>query len=201
MIYYINGMLTIISNDYIVIEANGIGYQVFVPLTILSSLPKVSSNVKIFIHQHIREDQQLLFGFSSVDEKQFFSLLITVSGVGPKAGIKMLSHLNSSQLIEAILKEDLATLVSVPGVGKKMAEKIIIELKDRISKTLGADLAHLSSSQPDSNLRQIKDDISNALKSLGYRDEEIKKALLKSTQTLSSASNLEEGVKTVLKNI
>ena len=195
MIYYIKGNLVDILEDAVVIEAAGIGYQLLVPSSYKKELPEIGSKIKLFTYHHVREDQELLFGFLNEQQKQFFLKLTSVSGVGPKVGIKILSEMTITELSHAILGNKISTLVSLPGVGKKMAERLIIELKDKLdiiptnqTTTSTLDTAYL-------------DDLSLALKTLGYSKDEISKAISNSEHLLSSSDELTVSIKHVLKNI
>lgn len=195
MIYYIKGILSDILEDAIIIEAAGIGYHVLLPSSYKKELPEIGSNIKIFTYHHVREDQELLFGFLNEQQKQFFLKLTSVSGVGPKVGIKILSEMTITELAHAILGNKISTLVSLPGVGKKMAERLIIELKDKL------DILP-SSTSPLSRLdNAYLDDLSLALKTLGYSKEEITKAISNSEHLLSNTDELTVSIKHVLKNI
>lgn len=134
MYAYISGLLEEIDSNHVVIETNGIGYRIFVPGLILQRLPSRGSRIKLFTYLHLREDCQDLYGFLEKEERRFFEKLITVSGVGPKVALGMLSTLSASQLAFAIISGDRKTLCKAPGIGKKTAERIILELQDKIDK-------------------------------------------------------------------
>lgn len=131
MIASISGQIKSKSGNYVVVEVNGIGYKVFVPLTYFDTLEE-NQTVSLFTHQHIREDILDLFGFVSEQELSLFEKLLTVSSVGPKSALAIMSIAKAQQLEEAILAEDLDFLTSVSGVGKKTAQRIILELKSKI---------------------------------------------------------------------
>jgi holliday junction DNA helicase RuvA len=198
MIFSISGTVTEIIDDFVVVETGGIGYQVFVPLTVSQSIPEQSQKISLFTYHHIREDTQKLFGFPSKEERSFFLSLISVSGVGPKVGMKILSHLNIGSLISAIQTGNSPTLISVPGVGKKVAEKIIIELQDKLPTSLS--ISTNSNQQP---IKQngLDEDLFLALKTLGYKRNEINKSLSKAGPKVSSEKTLEENLKVILKHL
>ncbi|RAP38767.1 Holliday junction branch migration protein RuvA [Candidatus Marinamargulisbacteria bacterium SCGC AAA071-K20] len=196
MIFKIEGSLEEAIDDFIVIKTGGLGYQVFVPITVLNTLPEKSEPVSLYTYHHIREDSQKLFGFPSLDERSFFLSLISVSGVGPKVGMKVLSHLDIASLVTAIQTGDSHTLVSVPGVGKKVAEKIIIELNDKLPSTLSV---HVSSKR--SFQHNLDDDLFLALKTLGYKRDEINKCLSKAGPKVTPEKSLEENLKVLLKHL
>ncbi len=198
MIYYLNGKLVDILNDSIVIDVNGVGYNVLIPSSYMSKLPPLGNPYKVFTYHHVREDQELLFGFSSKTEKSLFLKLTSVSGVGPKVAIKILSELNAEQLTQAIVGAHIPTLVAISGVGKKMAERLIIELKDKCD-----DIHHNSENTPAQtglNAAYL-DDLTLALKTLGYTRDEIKKSITKAGSTLSAKEPIQSSIKLVLKHI
>src|SRR5690554_1437219 len=131
MIGYITGDLTVVSQDSIIIEQAGIGYELTVPSSAINNLPSIGSDVKIYTYLHVREDILALYGFLNHDDLKVFKLLITVSGIGPKAAIGILSALTPDDLRFAILSEDVKAITQAPGVGPKTAKKLILELKDK----------------------------------------------------------------------
>jgi holliday junction DNA helicase RuvA len=189
MIYYISGTLAEKNETYIVIEAGSIGYQVFVPTPVLQTLPEIKSHLKLFTFHYIREDQQVLYGFSSQSERELFIKLTSVSGIGPKVGIKVLSTFTLPQLINAI----------VTGKG---AERLVIELKDKLPS-----IPHDTNEKINDQIKASNDydnltkDLTLALKSLGYHQDEIKRAFSKSKEKFSSNLSLEEGIKLLLKQL
>ncbi len=200
MIFQLCGPLSLILDDSIVIEANGVGYQVFIPELFKSRLSDVGSDIKVFTYHHIREDIQLLFGFETLTEKQFFLTLTTVSGVGPKGALKIMSACDIATLTQAILREDLMTLTRIPGLGKKTAERLIVELKDKVD--------HFHSSEPLSIKQTPKalgsdhqNDLFSALKTLGYHTEEIRSAIKKTSEQLQGSIKLEDSIKILLKHL
>ena len=168
MIAHLKGLLLSKSTDTIIIDNNGLGYEVFVPLSTFYTLPdEDGQEVSLHIHTHVREDAFLLFGFKTILEKKIFRLLISVSGIGPKLAINILSGIGPDALLEAIALGDVVKLQSIPGVGKKTAERISLELKDK-AQLIRADVDLPSvkiSSQED---REVRDDALSALVNLGY---------------------------------
>jgi Holliday junction DNA helicase RuvA len=202
MIVQISGILDHVSENQIVLDVNGIGYSVHIPETLITSLPQIGTSVKFFTYHHIREDQQLLFGFLSPEERNFFTILTSVSGIGPKTGLKILSNIKSADLIEAIIKEDVFTISSVPGIGKKTAERVIIELKDKLPKIFNISKDKILSSQStNNNIKSLEQDLLLALRTLGYSNEETKNAIKKASPDLTADMSLEEAIKIILKNI
>lgn len=131
MISYIKGILTYTGENFIIVETGGIGYEIFVSPTLLSSLPTMENLVKIYTFMSVKDDGISLFGFSSREELDIFHKLITVSGVGPKGALGILSQLMPREIVMAILSEDVKTLSTAPGVGKKTAQRLILDLKDK----------------------------------------------------------------------
>ena len=132
MISYIKGELSEILPDVIVVEANGIGYNIYVPGSVLGELPSVGSEVKIYTYMNVKEDECSLFGFLTRDDLSMFKMLICVNGIGPKAALGALSNITADDLRFAVLADDVAAIKALPGIGPKTAQKIIIELKDKL---------------------------------------------------------------------
>ena len=133
MYSYITGTLQEVRTDFIVVENNGIGYQISVPMRILQELPQSGGQVKVYTYLYVREDAFSLFGFLSRDELTMFQLLLNVSGIGPKGALALLSVLSADEIRFAVVSDDVKTITKAPGIGKKGAQRLIIELKDRIS--------------------------------------------------------------------
>jgi holliday junction DNA helicase RuvA len=203
MIHYISGELVHKTEDYLVVEAHGVGYQIFVPNALHHSLPGIGEDLKLFTYHHIREDQQSLFGFLNQEDLNIFNILTSINGLGPKLGMKIIAAISTSDLVKAILQGDIYTLTSISGVGKKMAERIIVELKDKLPKTLKADFTGLENTTTSDSLqlRSLEQDLTLALKTLGYSTEEIKRSIFKARSSLQPETSLEDGVKVLLKHL
>jgi holliday junction DNA helicase RuvA len=141
----------------VIVDVNGVGYEVFIPLTTFTTLPDAGSDVSMDIHTHVREDVIALYGFSSRRERSIFEKLMTISGIGPKLAVTILSGGSVEDLVGAVKRGDLARLTAIPGVGKKTAERIILELKDK--------LQDFAEAQPKSS---VEADVLSALENLGY---------------------------------
>ena len=176
MYAYISGTLEEMDSQQVVLEANGIGYRIFVPGLIIQRLPSRGNRVKLFTYLHLREDCQDLYGFLEKEEKQFFEKLITVSGVGPKVALGMLSTQPVNQLALAIVTGDRSTLCRAPGIGKKTAERLILELKDKIDND-AIKLPNAASSTANRWTNERTEAL-EALQSLGYPSAEAEAALL-----------------------
>ena len=164
MIAHLRGILLEKHPNQAVIEAGGVGYDVTIPVSTYTALPDPGSEVRLRIHTHVREDAIQLYGFSSVEERALFEKLIGVSGIGPKLAITVLSGIQAAELVRIIRGSDVATLVRVPGIGKKTAERIVLELKDKLD-TLGVPAAPRSAATVISD--PIEADVVSALTNLG----------------------------------
>jgi holliday junction DNA helicase RuvA len=169
MIAHLTGVLREKTMEIIVLDVNGVGYEVFVPLTTLSQLPVEGERISLFIHTVVREDAITLFGFGTARERAAFRLLISVSGVGPKLGMAILS-IAADDLVRAISAGDLTRLTSIPGIGRKTAERLVLELKDKIGKTFTVPAS--SAEAPGEG----EDDLVSALVNLGYKEPAAKAA-------------------------
>ena len=177
MIAYITGNLADIMQDRIVIDVSGIGWQVFVPGQVLDHLPAMGEPVKIHTWLQVREDAMTLFGFLTKDDLRIFKLLIGVNGIGPKNALAILSVMNTDDLRFAILGDDAKAIAKTPGVGTKTAQRLILELKDKISleDAFEQKMAHLQEAQSDTS--GVKAEAVMALTALGYSSSEALKAL------------------------
>ncbi len=134
MFAYIKGTVEVKNNDSIIVEAGGIGYRIFTALSTINNLGQTGTAVKIFTHYYVREDIAALYGFGTMEELSMFEMLLAVSGVGPKAAISLISTLSPSRFALAVVSQDTKSLTKAQGIGMKMAQRIILELKDKISK-------------------------------------------------------------------
>ena len=157
MIAHLRGKLAQKDPARVIVDVNGVGYEVFVPLTTFTALPDTGSEVSIDVHTHVREDMIALYGFSTRRERIIFEKLMTISGIGPKLAVTILSGGSVEDLVTAIKRSDLARLTAIQGVGKKTAERIILELKDRLQDFVeGPAKSH------------VENDVLSALENLGY---------------------------------
>jgi Holliday junction DNA helicase RuvA len=176
MIAHLTGLLLTKSTQSLIIDAGGIGYEVIVPLSTFYALPGEDERVNLHVYTHVREDALLLFGFNTRLEKNLFLMLIGVSGIGPKLAVNILSGIGPDELQEAMARGDALRLQSIPGVGKKTAERIVLELKDRAMKSLG-DREISPVSPMDERQRELLDDALSALTNLGYQAKSARRAL------------------------
>ncbi|TVQ11562.1 MAG: Holliday junction branch migration protein RuvA [Balneolaceae bacterium] len=198
MIAYLKGKLVFKASTPAIIEVNGIGYEVFVSTETLSRFPAEGREVTVFTHHHFAEADQKLYGFVSRADKSFFELLITVKGIGPKIALGIMSGASTEQISEAIYSQDIPRISSFPGIGKKSAERIILELKDKIGSV--ADGARPpSAGGPSSTLHR---EAVSALESLGYRKAEAEKTVSALLRTDGARfSDVSDVIRTALKSI
>ncbi len=197
MISHLRGLVFRKTTDLVIIDVNGIGYEVIVPLSTFYNLPEESGNAELHIHTHVREDTLALFGFHTRLEKSIFLMLISVSGIGPKLGINILSGIGPQELLEAIARGDSVRLQAIPGVGKKTAERIVLELKDRAMKVFAQEEIAAPSISEGGD-RRILDDALSALLNLGYSAKSAKPALEKA-QDATKELSLEGLIRDALK--
>jgi len=197
MIAFLRGSLFRKTTQSIIIDAGGIGYEVFIPLSTYYSLPETEEKVSLHIYTHVRDDALLLFGFQTTLEKDLFLMLISVSGIGPKLALNILSGIGPQELIEAIASEDSVRMQAIPGIGKKTSERISLELKDRALKAIGdQEVSVPALAKEQENL--IMDDALSALINLGYSARSGTMAI-KKVQSLRSDIRLEELIREALK--
>jgi len=189
MYEYIKGIFTGLNKDYIVIENNGIGYKIFTSGSTIAQMPQISEEVSLFIQQIVREDFIGLYGFLTKDELSMFNLLLTINGVGAKATLSLLSICSVLNLKYAIISKDEKTLVRAPGIGKKIAQRIILELVDKI------DIEHnipLKGEEGYESTQASSNEALDALLSLGYTEREARGAI--------KAVNENDSVENVIKS-
>jgi Holliday junction DNA helicase RuvA len=197
MIARISGLLIYKSISHVIVDAHGIGYRIFVPLTTFYELPDSSQPVTLHIHTHVKEDAINLFGFNSCEEKRVFQLMISVSGIGPKLAMNILSGISARELIVAVSQGNLNRLVRIPGVGKKMAERMILELKDKMIKIDSYEM--VDKDMNDLSMDDMKGDALSALINLGYKNQAAKSALAKVIDEFPEPMTLEILLKRTLK--
>lgn len=191
MIAQLKGTVSHKSPNNVIVDVGGVGYNVVIPLSTFDAIPSEGNPVSLHIYTHVREDQLSLFGFLSVEEKKIFEHLISVAGIGPKLAISVLSGLTPHEIVEAVVREDLARLNSIPGVGKRTSERIVVDLKDKFVKEHPDLLSRKTAAAPAD--RTLYDDAVSALVNLGYTRPEAEKTIAKVEMTGS------ETVQTVVK--
>ena len=186
MISFLEGDVAERSGTRVVISVGGVGYDVPVPASILAKLPPVGRPARVYTRLVVRDDAMTLFGFANVDERELFDLLVTVSGIGPKVALAVLSGIEPQDLIRAIERGDLARLTAIPGVGKKTSERIVLELKDRLPRVQTA-VPAAGTSAPDAPV--MRDDVVSALVNLGYHRPLAEKAAEAAVTIVGSSSD------------
>jgi len=163
MIAHLRGKLLAKHPNQVIVETSGVGYDVTISVPTFSDLPDVGNEVALHIHTHVREDLIALYGFLRSAEKQLFEKLITVSGIGPKLAITILSGMPADDMVSAIRGNDIARLTRIPGIGKKTAERMVLELRDKLPREGMSTAAPLSAATP------VEEDVLSALVNLGYQ--------------------------------
>ena len=180
MIAYVKGELAEVTEETIVVESGGIGYEISVPYTVINRLPASGREVKIYTYMYVREDAMKLFGFLSKDDLKVFKLLITVNGIGPKGALGILSSITTDDLRFAVLADDVKAISKAPGIGTKTAKKLILELKDKLKleEAFEARLAHTEEGKAEAvNMESIRSEAVMALTALGYSNTDALKAV------------------------
>ncbi len=199
MFAYIKGSLEQKSNNYVVIDVGGIGYKIFMATKAIETLGEIGKVVKVHTHYYVREDNISLYGFNTNEELRMFELLLQVSGIGAKSAIAMLSEISPSSFALAIISDDISQLVKIPGIGKKTAARIVLELKDKL-KTEEAITKTEEVKLSITNEEEISEAIA-ALQVLGYTKREIEKALENvDTKNLQLEEIIKQGLKNLARN-
>ena len=180
-----------------IIDAGGIGYEVLVPLSTFYALPEKDERVSLYIHTHVREDALLLFGFHTKLEKNLFLMLTSVSGIGPKLSVNILSGIGPQALLEAMARGDAVRLQAIPGIGKKTSQRIALELKDRACQVL-SHREILPAETPEGEEKHLVDDALSALLNLGYSDKPANAAIEKARSMVKEMS-LEDLIREALR--
>lgn len=175
MIALLTGIVAHKGPDSVILDVGGVGYRVQIPFSTYFELPDEGGKTTLHIHTNVKEDAIHLYGFRSATEKSFFQLLLTVSGIGPKLARDILSNCQVDDLAAALVKADIARLSSIPGIGKKTAERLALELKDKVAKldiVLRTDTGSLAAAATG-----VRDDVASALVNLGYKEIQVNKVL------------------------
>ena len=186
MIGQLRGRLADRRPNQIILDVGGVGYLVQVPLSTYAALGELHSEVSLLIHTHVREDALVLYGFVSSREKHFFELLLTASGVGPSLALKILSGMSVEELVPAIRASDLVRLTKIPGVGRKTAERIVVELKDKLESV--AVLSESAEKAAPASPAGVEADVISALVNLGYESRVAEKAVDEAKRETGTAS-------------
>lgn len=176
MIALVRGSLVYKSIDHVIIDVGGVGYRLFIPLSTFYALPE-NGEASLYTHTHVREDALLLYGFLTLEEKELFVAMIGISGIGPKLAINILSHIPVADLRNAIAGGDVKRLSGLPGIGKKTSERLVLELKDKISAIDMPLSATGTSALTDQSSGELTNDVISALVNLGYKENQARKVL------------------------
>lgn len=179
MIGRLSGVLIAKTDSQLLVDVNGVGYEVDVPLSVFAGLPANGKPVVLFTHLVVREDGHLLFGFIEENERAMFRLLLRVNGVGPKLALALLSHMSASDLVRCVNDDDTRALVRIPGVGKKTAERLVIELRDRVKdfSAIGGAQSAQSPRETHPSFSEAVRDAAAGLQALGYKPAEVDRLL------------------------
>jgi Holliday junction DNA helicase RuvA len=181
MIAHLSGTLLSKEPNQVIVDVGGVGYDVTIPLSTFYELDDQKSDVKLLIYTHVKEDALQLYGFMTANERKLFVLFISVSGVGPKLGIALLSHMKTDELIESIKSNNLARLTQIPGVGRKTAERLVVDLRDKMIQMSQAQVAAETGTRPEavyvSSEDTVRSDALSALLNLGYQRSAAEKAI------------------------
>ncbi len=199
MIAFLTGRLAFKAPTHLTLDVQGVGYEVHIPLSTYYALPNLDDVTALNIHTHLREDAIQLFGFLSQSEKESFLLLTSVSGIGPKLALSVLSSLSVTDLVQAIQSEDVEKLATVPGIGKKSAGRIALELKDKVDKIQGVRTRVLPLEAPESD--GPYEDALSALINLGYRAQDAREALKRAMKATTGSLALKELIREGLKEL
>lgn len=205
MIGRLRGTLLEKQPPELLIEVNGIGYEVQMPMSCFYELPEINQEAIIYTHFVVREDAQLLYGFNTVKERALFREVIKANGVGPKLGLGILSGMTAGQFVSCVEREDISTLVKLPGVGKKTAERLVVEMKDRLKGwgegdlfTPATDAAPIDSQSADL-IANAEEEALSALLSLGYKPQTASKVIAQVKQPgMSSEAMIKDALKSMV---
>lgn len=189
MIAHIRGQIFAKTPGAVVLDCGGVGYELAISVATYTELGEAGAVAALHVHTHVREDALLLFGFHELTEKRLFEKLLTISGIGPKLAITVLSGIAAERLVTAIRTGDHGTLTKIPGIGKKTAERVVLELKDKLDDLVGVAPAEVRPAQP--SLGAVQEDVLSALMNLGYPRAVAVKALEAASKDASVTGDFE----------
>jgi Holliday junction DNA helicase RuvA len=198
MIAHLSGKLFSKEPNRLVIDVNGVGYEVTIPLSTFYEIGDIGSPIQLLVHTYVREDALMLFGFKTTEERQLFEQLTSVSGIGPKLGIGILSGMSVSELVPAIRQSNLARLTTIPGVGKKTAERLVVDLRDKVARI---EVGPAGSQGPPATRSAQEEDVISALVNLGYPKPQADKALQKALMQMVDAHSFEDLLRNSLQQL
>jgi Holliday junction DNA helicase RuvA len=198
MIALISGKIAYKGISHVIVDVQGVGYRVFIPLTTFYELPEAGQTITLHVHTNVKQDAINLFGFYTIQERDLFQLMISVSGIGPKMSMNILSGITAQELLIAISGGNVGKLIKIPGVGKKMAERLVLELKEKVVKKMMLEKIPETGAGPDAG-EMIREDVLSALVNLGYKNnvaqDALNKALLISGEELEMDKLLKKTLK------
>ena len=199
MIAWLKGQLLEKQPPSILLNVNGVGYELEAPMSTFYELPEIDQEVILFVHMVVREDAQLLFAFANKQQRELFRSLIRVNGVGPKVALAILSTLTAQELLSCMINEDVTQLCKVPGIGKKTAQRLVVEMKDRLEKEFGDVDFDTTSAQ--SGASSDRNDAIAALVSLGYKNTDASKVVKALPNDLSSEELIRQALRSLSGNV
>ncbi len=201
MIAHLRGSLLSKTPAVVIVECAGVGYELAISVATYTDLGEPGSEARLHVHTHVREDALLLFGFAQPQEKRLFEKLLTISGIGPKLAITVLSGISAERLVGAIRSADHATLTKIPGIGKKTAERVVLELKDKLDDMTGFAVGSPEAAPAKPSLGPIADDVLSALVNLGYPRPAAQKAVEAATRDSANAADFEKLFRTAMATV
>ena len=198
MIALISGKIVYKGISHVIVDVQGVGYRVFIPLTTFYELPEAGQTITLHVHTNVKQDAINLFGFHTIQERDLFQLMISVSGIGPRIAMNILSGISAQDLLNAISGGHVEKLVKIPGVGKKMAERLILELKDKVLKKMMLEKVPETGAAPDAG-EMIREDVLSALINLGYKNNVAQDALNKALRISGEELEMDKLLKKTLK--
>ena len=200
MIALISGKIVYKGISHVIVDVQGVGYRIFIPLTTFYELPETGQTITLHVHTNVKQDAINLFGFYTVQERDLFQLMISVSGIGPKMSMNILSGISAQELLRAISGGNVGKLVNIPGVGKKMAERLILELKEKVIKKMMLEETPAADDQHKAN-EIIMEDALSALVNLGYKSNIARDAIDKALRASEEELGMDQLLKKTLKNL
>jgi len=198
MIALISGKIVYKGISHVIVDVQGVGYRIFIPLTTFYELPEAGQIITLHVHTNVKQDAINLFGFYTVQERDLFQLMISVSGIGPKMSMNILSGISAQELLRAISSGNVGKLVNIPGVGKKMAERLILELKEKVIKKMMMEKMPAADDQHQAR-DIIIEDVLSALVNLGYKSNVARDALDKAMHSSEEELGMDKLLKKTLK--
>ena len=205
MFEYISGKLSVKKIDYVALDINGLAYKIHISLKTFEKISNIGNTEKLYTYTNVKEDDISLYGFKTQNERELFKALISVNGVGPKLAIAILSTFNTKEIVDIILENEPKIFIKVPGLGIKKAQKIILDLKDKVKKIEFSEIINENSNTLNGNntssseILLMKEDLKLALESLGYADTDVSKWI--KNDELIKIKNISEAIKIILKRI